>query len=241
MTERMRGLFADAGLERRSTLPRSWRRSRLATTCPPDWVVLQERHVALGFQELLFERLATDERTAFLERLYGGPPAAAADDAVATQGELRARLMKAGGPAFVGETPIPFDEGLGPRAGPRRHPLLPDPCRRRLTHLRVRSTLVRARRPGPGSRHPRRRAHPRAQHAGRRGRVRDDVPRRRPLRARGHGAQHAGAHPARADVPGRRAALAARPRICWEGTCVVAAHQHLRQQGQPGYVDARAA
>jgi hypothetical protein len=25
--------------------------------------------------------------------------------------------------------------------------------------------------------------------------------------------------------------------ICWEGTCVVAAHQHLRQQGQPGYVD----
>jgi hypothetical protein len=25
--------------------------------------------------------------------------------------------------------------------------------------------------------------------------------------------------------------------ITWEGTCVVAAHQHLRQRGEPGYVD----
>jgi hypothetical protein len=25
--------------------------------------------------------------------------------------------------------------------------------------------------------------------------------------------------------------------ICWEGTCVVAAHQHLRQQGEAGFVD----
>jgi hypothetical protein len=25
--------------------------------------------------------------------------------------------------------------------------------------------------------------------------------------------------------------------ICWEGTCIVAAHQHLRSRGEPGYVD----
>jgi len=25
--------------------------------------------------------------------------------------------------------------------------------------------------------------------------------------------------------------------IFWEGTCVIAAHQHLRSQGRPGYVD----
>ena len=37
---------------------------------------------------------------------------------------------------------------------------------------------------------------------------------------------------------GRVAALR-RPRATtfWEGTCVVAAHQHLRSQGRPGFVD----
>ena len=40
------------------------------------------------------------------------PPKAAADDAVATQGELRSRLMKAGCPAFVEETPVPFTDAL---------------------------------------------------------------------------------------------------------------------------------
>ena len=74
--------------------------------------MLQERHVALGFQEALFEALPVEDRAALLEKVYGQPPKAAPDDAIATQGELRSRLMKAGCPGFIEETPVPFTEAI---------------------------------------------------------------------------------------------------------------------------------
>ena len=77
---------------------------------PADWVVLQERHLARAFQEALFDGCAADERAEALERIYGAPPSAAADDATAVQGEIRARLLKAGCPAFVEETPLSFED-----------------------------------------------------------------------------------------------------------------------------------
>jgi hypothetical protein len=79
---------------------------------PADWVVLQERHLAMAFQQLLFEAVPAGERVARLAAVYGAPPAAAPDDAVAVQGEIRSRLMKAGGPAFVDESPLTFEDGV---------------------------------------------------------------------------------------------------------------------------------
>ena len=75
---------------------------------PRDWVVLQERHVAQAFQEALFLALSPDRRMSVLERAFGGPSDVPVEDPVAVQGEIRARLMKAGRPAFVPESPVSF-------------------------------------------------------------------------------------------------------------------------------------
>ncbi|HEY4754281.1 MAG TPA: hypothetical protein VIH37_13420, partial [Candidatus Limnocylindrales bacterium] len=76
---------------------------------PVDWVVLQERHLAMAFQSALFAASAPDARAGVLERVYGAPPKSV-DDPAAVQGEIRARLMKAGRPAFVDESPLTFAE-----------------------------------------------------------------------------------------------------------------------------------
>lgn len=77
---------------------------------PTDWVVLQERHLAMAFQRALFEAVAPDDRAVRLEAAYGAPPAAPVDDPGAVQGEIRSRLMKAGAPAFVEETALSFED-----------------------------------------------------------------------------------------------------------------------------------
>ena len=112
MVDLIGGIFSAAGLTARGRLRirTSWPAARAQV--PEAWVVLQERHVALGFQLGLFAQVPVERRAALLGKVYGKPPAAAPDDAVATQGELRSRLMKAGCSAFVEETAIPFTEGL---------------------------------------------------------------------------------------------------------------------------------
>jgi len=73
-----------------------------------EWVSLQERHIAMGTQELL-AKLPHPDRVAAFERLYGRNPDHV-DDAVAVQSEIRARLLKAGTPAFVPEVLLRFEE-----------------------------------------------------------------------------------------------------------------------------------
>lgn len=71
---------------------------------------VRERHLAKAL------RLAVDAkfpegtgRLAFYERVFGGKPLAVApDDAAAVENEIRSRLLKAGGPAFVPEDPKAF-------------------------------------------------------------------------------------------------------------------------------------
>lgn len=77
---------------------------------PAEWVVLQERHVAMAFQEALFLQVAPERRAAVLARAYGAPPTVDIEDPVAVQAEIRSRLMKAGGPAFVDEVPMSFED-----------------------------------------------------------------------------------------------------------------------------------
>ena len=89
MIDRIRGIFGAAGLEVDVSYASITDAIAARAEVPADWVVLQERHVALGFQLALFENVEPAGRAALLERIYGQPAGAAADDAVATQGELR--------------------------------------------------------------------------------------------------------------------------------------------------------
>jgi hypothetical protein len=238
MTERLRSLFAGAGLDATIDAAAIVAQVAARNDVPSAWVVLQERHVALGFQELLFERLGPAERVPFLERLYGRPPSAAPDDAVAVQGELRARLLKAGGAAFVPETPIPFDEGLALVRGLDAIPCYP--------------TLADGADPICGYETPSTALVDRVLAHGIHGAELIPV-RNTPavvdeyittFRDAGLFALVGTEHNTQERIPLTPTCLSGVPLspkvldICWEGTCVVAAHQHLRQQGEPGYVDA---
>lgn len=85
--------------------------SMLAERCGVgrETVTLQERHVALLFQEALFARVGEGERTAALAAILG-VPAKAEWDAAKVQNELRSHLMKAGKPAYVEEEFVSFDD-----------------------------------------------------------------------------------------------------------------------------------
>lgn len=108
MTELLRDVFTAAGvptsLDDRTIALHVAARAGV----PADWVVLQERHLAMAFQEAVFEAVPVEARPAVLERAYGSPGKAPVDDAAAVQGEIRAKLMKAGCAAFVDETALTF-------------------------------------------------------------------------------------------------------------------------------------
>jgi hypothetical protein len=208
---------------------------------PPEWVVLQERHVALGFQLALFEAVPAAQRPAVLERVYGASASAAAEDAVATQGELRSKLMKAGCPAFVDETAVPFEDaiefirGLGaivvyPTVADGADPIcgyedpVEDLIKRMGSHDIYGAELIPVRNsPECVERYVK---------AWRDAGIfvmvgtEHNTQERIPV-----------APTARGGVPLSDAVLD----ITWEGTCVVAAHQHLRQQGKPGFADSSGA
>lgn len=79
---------------------------------PKETVTLQERHVALAFQEAFFERVPAGERRGCLSAILGTPSKAEATDAVAVQNEIRTHLMKAGKRAFVEEEFVTFEEAV---------------------------------------------------------------------------------------------------------------------------------
>jgi hypothetical protein len=82
-------------------------------------VCVQERHVALAFQEEVFARVPAAllrqgfgglaGRPEVLKRIFGAA-AKAADDPVAVQNDIRTHLMKAGKAAFVEEALITFEQ-----------------------------------------------------------------------------------------------------------------------------------
>jgi len=81
--------------------------------CSRESVCLQERHVAQACQEAIFKTVPVAERSATLAALFGAPSKAAPLDVAAVQNEIRGHLMKAGKPAFVEETFIPFEQARG--------------------------------------------------------------------------------------------------------------------------------
>ena len=81
--------------------------------CPRESVCLQERHVAQACQEAIFAAVPPEERTVALSAIFAAPSKANPDDKAAVQNEIRGHLMKAGKPAFVAETFIPFEQARG--------------------------------------------------------------------------------------------------------------------------------
>ena len=237
MVELLGDLFAASGLELSVSYASIVAAVAAAAGVPSEWVVLQERHVALGFQTALFEQLPANERATILERVYGRSPSADADDAVATQGELRARLMKAGCPCFVEETPIAFGDGL-------RFIL-------ELDAIPVYPTLADGVLPICGFEDPVSALIERIGGHGIHGAELIPV-RNRPevvdeyvtaFRAAGIFVLVGTEHNTQERIPVAPTCLGGVPlseevqRITWEGTCIVAAHQHLRRRGEAGYVD----
>lgn len=99
------GCGLDTGLTAQAIAAEVARRGEV----PAEWVSLQERHVAMAFQQALFA-LPVGERAAVLEQAYGAPSKVDVANAVALQGEIRSRLIKVGTPGFVPEVPLSFDE-----------------------------------------------------------------------------------------------------------------------------------
>ncbi len=204
---------------------------------PREWVVLQERHIAMAFQEALFLHLAPVRRGELLGRVYDDPPAAPVEDAVAVQGEIRSRLMKAGRVAFVPESPLLFERAyrlILERDGIPCYPTLADGA----------SPVC------PWEDPP-------AALAGRlleRGiHMAELIPERNDravvdayataFRAAGIAVMAGTEHNTLEQIPFAPRCRDGGPpsgpaqELFWEGTCVVAAHQHERAAGRPGFVD----
>jgi hypothetical protein len=204
---------------------------------PRAWVVLQERHVARGFQEELFRAIRPAGRAAVLERAFGVPFTSNVEDAWAVQVAIRSQLMKAGRAAHEPEAPISFVDAcrlILELGGIPSYPLLADgatpicgfedPPQALAQRLVERGIYCAEVIPGRNRR--------------------EMVDRYvRAFRAAGivvlAGTEHN--TPQRIPLEPRcacdeRLSDLARDAF-WQGTCVVAAHQYLARAGQPGYVD----
>ena len=237
MVDRLRECFAAAGLATVITDDSIAEEVAELAGVPRDWVVLQERHVARAFQEAVFLVAAPGRRASLLSRAFGGPSAVAVEDPVAVQGEIRSRLMKAGRPAFVAESPVSFADAYRlvlEADGIPCYPTLADgvdpicPWETPATGL---ATRVLARGIHAAELIPIRNTPAVVDEYAEAFRsagiivtagTEHNTPDRIPLEPR--------------CVDGSLPSETARD-IFWEGTCVIAAHQHLRSQDRAGFVD----
>lgn len=236
MVSRLQASFARAGLELALTAESIAEEVAERAGVPRDWVVLQERHVARALQEALFLAVAPDRRAYLLATAFGGPSGVAVEDPVAVQGEIRSRLMKVGRPAFVPESPVPFADAYRlvlemdgipcyPILADGAAPVCPWEDPPEALAARVLARGIHAAELIPNRNQP---AVVDAYVAA--------------FRAAGmivtagteHNAERIPMEPRCAD--GSRPSEAARAAF-WEGTCVIVAHQSLRSEGRPGFVD----
>jgi hypothetical protein len=207
--------------------------------CPREWVVLQERHVAMAFQEALFLAVAPERRGEVLSRAFGGPAGTSAWHPIAVQDEIRARLLKAGRPAFVPESPVSFVDAYAVVLGSDGIPCYP--------------TLADGASPVCPWEEPAEALAERVIGLGIH--VAELIPNRNaPVVVDAYVAafRRAGILVMAGTEHNTRHRISLEPRCAdgslpsadaraafWEATCVVAAHQHLRASGQPGFVDER--
>jgi hypothetical protein len=71
--------------------------------------LVRERHIAQAIRETAYEKFpGIEQRRHFFHSIYGKEPAAEMDQPATVENEIRANLLKAGGPAFVPEQPESF-------------------------------------------------------------------------------------------------------------------------------------
>ncbi len=237
ITQRLRDHFADHGL--RTAIDDQVIIDDVAERAgvPREWVVLQERHIAMAFQEALFLQVAPERRAEVLAHAYGAPATAPAEDTTAVQGEIRSRLMKAGRIAFVPESPLTFDrayrlvleqDGIPcyPTLADGADPVCPweEPPSALAGRLAERGIHMAELIPGRNDRAVVDAYVTAFRDAGILvlAGTEHNTPDRIPVEPR-----------CRDGAPPSGMARA----LFWEATCVVVAHQHERAAGRPGYVD----
>ena len=229
--------FAAAGLRTALTADNIAEDVAERAGCPREWVVLQERHVAMAFQEALFLAVAPERRAELLSRAFGAPAAASTSHPIAVQDEIRARLLKAGRPAFVPESPVSFADAYAVVLGSGGIPCYP--------------TLADGASPVCPWEEPPETLAERVIELGIH--VAELIPNRNaPAVVDAYVAafRRAGILVMAGTEHNTRQRISLEPRCAdgslpsgdaraafWEATCVVAAHQHLRASGRPGFVD----
>ncbi|MDR1266751.1 MAG: hypothetical protein LBK42_14635 [Propionibacteriaceae bacterium] len=235
MVRRLADWFARQGLDSGLTAARLAADVAARAQVPVEWVSLQERHIAQGFQEAVF-RLPVARRAELLERVWASA-AVDPDDAAAVGKAIRDKLLKAGQVGFAPEAQLSFEAARAQvleLGGIPCYPVLADgadpvcpfeyPPAELAAALRQRGLHAAELIPG-------------------RNRLAQVEAHVQALTAAGlivlAGTEHNTLErlpldPGCADGP-----LPDHLRqLFWQGTCVVAAHQYLTASGEPGYVDA---
>jgi hypothetical protein len=205
--------------------------------CPRPRVYLQERHVCQAFQERFFEIVPAAARAQELSRVLGAPLKSAPDDAVGIQNEIRSHLLKSGKPAYVPETFVGFDDAcklIVELGGIPCYPTLADganpicafetPIESLIDHIKQRNIgfaefIPIRNSPAVLSQYV------------------------KAMRKAGLVLTAGTEHNTLDQMPIEPTCLKGQPipddikAIFWEGACVVAAHQFLTQNGQPGFTN----
>lgn len=205
--------------------------------CQRDAVTLQERHVALAFQEAFCQAVPAGQRADTLSKVFGKACKVDEEDGVGIQSAIRSNLMKAGKPAFIEDRFVDYDQArqlILALGGIPCYPTLADgadpicgyeqPVEELIEHLR--SLKLHCAEFIP---------------------VRNSVAVLEQyvtaMRQAGiiltAGTEHNTLDliPIEPTCTGGQAIPDAMKDIFWEGTCVVAAHQFLGAHGREGYVD----
>lgn len=109
MARRVAGVFREAGWDTGLDADAVRQMVVARHAVPAVTVYLQERHIAMAFQTWAFEHLSPRDRVACLRRALDADVPDAVDP-VGAQDLIRARLMKAGRPAFVAEEFVSVQE-----------------------------------------------------------------------------------------------------------------------------------
>lgn len=109
MVDRIADRFLACGVDTGLTAPAIAATVAERAGVPTSWVSLQERHIAMAFADVV-QSAPVAEREELLNLVYGSATRVDVTDAVALQGEIRSRLMKAGTSGFVAEVPLSFDD-----------------------------------------------------------------------------------------------------------------------------------
>jgi hypothetical protein len=239
MAARLANVAREAGIEDPPTIDGIVADVAARSGVPAEWISLQERHLARALQETVYAQYDHQARGRVLAALLRADlDPADVSDPITLQDTIRSRLMKAGRPAFVPEGEVSFDDAYRlvleldgipcyPILADGADPICPfeDPPEALAEALVDRgiycAEMIPTRNaPGTVDRYVTAlRGAGILMLAG----TEHNTQRMIPLEPACRGAV----------APSEMAQAA-----FWEGACVIAAHQNLRQNGEPGYVDA---